>query len=342
MDVFEVRGLEKVYGRRKVVGGVSLRVAEAEIVGLLGPNGAGKSTSFRMACGIVKPDRGQVFLGGQEVTDWPMYRRAREGRMGYLAQESSVFRKLTVEQNILAVLELLGMPYRERRLRTQQLLEEFDITHIRKSRASRLSGGERRRLEIARCLVSDPQIIMLDEPFAGIDPVTVQSIQQVIERLRQRGISILITDHAAREILDTVDRCYVINKGTVLCEGPPEAVKQHPEVRKEYLGEIGDETVVHHSPAAAARSRPAPERVRAPAAVPTVTTAPSVTAAPGVRAAPRPAPSPVAPAGAGSPPAQQAGAAGGWFRPKLRVHTEAGVAETPEAPKKTLRRRTDV
>ncbi len=168
MDVLEVIGLEKVYGRRKVVGGVSLRVGEAEIVGLLGPNGAGKSTSFRMTCGIVRPDRGQVILGGVDVTDWPMYRRAREGRMGYLAQESSVFRKLTVEQNILAVLELLGMPYRQRKARTEQLLEEFDIKHIRKSRAARLSGGERRRLEIARCLVSDPQIIMLDEPLQAL------------------------------------------------------------------------------------------------------------------------------------------------------------------------------
>lgn len=329
MDVFEVRGLEKVYGRRKVVGGVSLRVAEAEIVGLLGPNGAGKSTSFRMACGIVKPDRGQVFLGGQEVTDWPMYRRAREGRMGYLAQESSVFRKLTVEQNISAVLELLGMPYRQRRMRTDQLLEEFDITHIRKSRASRLSGGERRRLEIARCLVSDPQIIMLDEPFAGIDPVTVQSIQQVIERLRQRGISILITDHAAREILDTVDRCYVINKGTVLCEGPPEAVKQHPDVRKEYLGEIGDEPILHphhHPPMSAAAKKP---------------TAPV---------------QPVVPPGTSpglSTPGSTSGA-GGWFRPKLRVHTDAEAtsastanpiskpASAPTSGQRPTRRRTDV
>lgn len=312
MDVLEVRGLEKSYGRRKVVSGVSLHVGESEIVGLLGPNGAGKSTSFRMTCGIVKPDRGQVFLGGQEVTDWPMYRRAREGRMGYLAQESSVFRKLTVEQNILAVLELLGMPYRQRHARTQQLLEEFDITHIRKSRAGRLSGGERRRLEIARCLVSDPQIIMLDEPFAGIDPVTVQSIQQVIERLRQRGISILITDHAAREILDTVDRCYVINKGTVLCEGPPHTVKQHPDVRKEYLGDIGDEPV-----AAATNPLPRPQLAPLPPAEPTV---------------------------------PKAGSPAGWFRPKLRVHAEAeastsiaGSASSPQAPTAAAaRRRTDV
>lgn len=310
MDVLEVRGLEKVYGRRKVVGGVSLRVAEAEIVGLLGPNGAGKSTSFRMTCGIVKPDRGQVFLGGTEVTDWPMYRRASEGRMGYLAQESSVFRKLTVEQNILAVLELLGMPSRQRRIRTEQLLEEFDIKHIRKSRASRLSGGERRRLEIARCLVSDPQIIMLDEPFAGIDPVTVQSIQQVIQRLRSQGISILITDHAAREILDTVDRCYVINKGTVLCEGPPEAVKQHPEVRKEYLGDISMESssigssaarlVSTKSTASFGIARPPAEDFDADAFEP-----------------------------ADTPQTPKAGSITGWFRPKLRVHADAAPAAPP-------------
>lgn len=239
MSVLAVKGLEKTYGRRKVVNGVSLNVEEAEIVGLLGPNGAGKSTSFKMTCGIVKPDRGHVYLRDRDVTSWPLFRRASEGRMGYLAQESSVFKKLSVEQNILSVFELLGVPYRERKLRTNQLLEDFEITHIRKSKAGRLSGGERRRLEIARCLVSDPEIIMLDEPFAGIDPVTVQSIQEIINKLRERGIAILITDHAAREILQTVDRCYVISKGTVLCEGEPEQVKQHPEVRREYLGEIG-------------------------------------------------------------------------------------------------------
>jgi lipopolysaccharide export system ATP-binding protein len=238
MDVLNVVGLEKTYGRRKVVSGVSMRVGEAEIVGLLGPNGAGKSTSFRMTCGLVMPDRGQVFLGGEEVTYWPMYRRARDGGMGYLAQESSVFRRLTVEQNISAMLELLGIGWSDRKKRTNELLDQFKITHIRRSRASKLSGGERRRLEIARCLVSNPRIIMLDEPFAGIDPVTVQSIQQTIFDLRDTGISILITDHAALEILAAVDRCYVINKGSVLCEGTPEQVKQHPEVRKQYLGNI--------------------------------------------------------------------------------------------------------
>ena len=246
MDVLNVVGLEKTYGRRKVVNGVSMRVGEAEIVGLLGPNGAGKSTSFRMTCGLVIPDRGQVFLGGEEVTHWPMFRRARDCGMGYLAQESSVFRKLTVEQNISAMLELLGVSRTERRRRTDELLTQFKITHIRRSKASKLSGGERRRLEIARCLVSNPRIIMLDEPFAGIDPVTVQSIQQTIFDLRETGISILITDHAALEILAAVDRCYVISKGIVLCEGTPDEVKQHPEVRKQYLGNIQGETLQYN------------------------------------------------------------------------------------------------
>lgn len=244
MDVLTVVGLEKTYGRRKVVNGVSMRVGPQEIVGLLGPNGAGKSTSFRMTCGMVTPDRGQVFLGAEDVTYWPMFLRARDGGMGYLAQDSSVFRKLTVEQNISAILEMLGYSWSQRRKRTDELLEQFNITHIRKSRASKLSGGERRRLEIARCLVSNPKIIMLDEPYAGIDPVTVQSIQQIIFRLRDSGISILITDHAAMEILSTVDRCYVISKGVVLKEGTPEEVKQHPEVRKQYLGNLQDHTPV--------------------------------------------------------------------------------------------------
>lgn len=246
--VLEVDGLEKTYARRQVVAGVSLYVNESEIVGLLGPNGAGKSTSFKMTCGIVKPDRGKVRLNGLEVTDWPLFRRASEGGMGYLAQESSVFRKLSVEQNISSLYELLGVPYQDRKQRTARLLEEFEISHIKRSKAGRLSGGERRRLEIARCLVSDPKIIMLDEPFAGIDPVTVQNIQQIIAKLRERGIAILITDHAAREILDTVDRCYVISKGSVLTEGTPQHVRNHPEVRKQYLGEISGEPTNVPSP----------------------------------------------------------------------------------------------
>ncbi|MDZ4847723.1 MAG: LPS export ABC transporter ATP-binding protein [Pirellulaceae bacterium] len=239
-DILKVTGLEKAYGRRRVVGGVSFHVGPGEVVGLLGPNGAGKSTSFRMTCGIVLPDRGRVELGGMDVTDWPMFRRAKEGRMGYLPQESSVFRKLTVEQNISCMLELLGVARKPRKARTEELLTQFDIQHIRRSLASKLSGGERRRLEIARCLVSDPQIIMLDEPFAGIDPVTVQSIQEIILRLAKSGIAILITDHAAREILAAVNRCYVISKGLVLCEGTPNEVKQHPEVRRQYLGNLDD------------------------------------------------------------------------------------------------------
>lgn len=236
--ILEAVDLQKTYGRRRVVDGVNLHVGEAEIVGLLGPNGAGKSTSFRMICGLVEPDRGRVFLAGQDVTDWPMFRRARDGHMGYLPQEPSVFKKLTVEQNISALLELLGVGRKERKERTQQLLEEFNITHIRRSRASGLSGGERRRLEIARCLVSDPRIVMLDEPFAGIDPITVQSIQGVVHQLRDNGISVLITDHAAREILGTVDRCYVIYQGQVLIDGTPDEVKRHPKVREEYLGDL--------------------------------------------------------------------------------------------------------
>src|SRR6056297_2345920 len=236
--VLQAVDLQKTYGRRRVVDGVNLQVGPAEIVGLLGPNGAGKSTSFRMICGMVEPDRGSVYLGGQDVTDWPMFRRARDGHMGYLPQEPSVFKKLTVEQNISSLLELLGMDRTARRRRTDELLAEFNITHIRKSRAGGLSGGERRRLEIARCLVSDPTIVMLDEPFAGIDPVTVQSIQGVIRQLRDTGISVLITDHAAREILETVDRCYVIYQGRVLIDGTPEEVTQHPKVREEYLGDL--------------------------------------------------------------------------------------------------------
>lgn len=236
--VLEAVGLQKTYGRRRVVDGVNLHVGDAEIVGLLGPNGAGKSTSFRMICGLVQPDQGRVYLSGQDVTDWPMFRRARDGHMGYLPQEPSVFKKLTVEQNISALFELLGVGRKERKERTQALLEEFNITHIRKSRAAGLSGGERRRLEIARCLVSNPRIVMLDEPFAGIDPVTVQSIQGVIQQLRDSGISVLITDHAAREILTTVDRCYVIYQGQVLIDGTPDEVKRHPKVREEYLGDL--------------------------------------------------------------------------------------------------------
>lgn len=240
VPILEVQGLVKSYARRRVVNGVDFEVNSGELVGLLGPNGAGKTTSFRMTCGLVEPDQGKVFLNDADVTQWPMHRRARDGGMGYLAQESSVFRRLTVEQNLLCMLELLGFKSRARRERCQQLLEQFDITKIRKSKAGGLSGGEKRRLEIARCLVSEPDVIMLDEPFAGIDPVTVQSIQGIIADLVEQGIAIFITDHAAREILQIVDRCYVISEGQVLCHGAPAEVIRHPEVRRKYLGDISD------------------------------------------------------------------------------------------------------
>jgi len=256
MSLLEARGLVKSFRGRRVVDGVHLRVEEGEIVGLLGPNGAGKTTSFRMICGLIQPNAGQVFLGETEVTNWPMYRRCRDGQMGYLAQESSIFRKLTTEQNLTCVMELLKFGRRQRRDRCNELLEQFEITHIRKSKAGKLSGGERRRLEIARSLVSDPKIIMLDEPFAGIDPVTVQNIQSIIRDLCSAGISILITDHAAREILQVTDRCYVINKGTVLCEGSPDDVKEHPEVRRIYLGDIDGERDHGDAPTPHSSSKP--------------------------------------------------------------------------------------
>lgn len=237
MSLLQVSGLVKNYGRRRVVDGVDFHVEQGEIVGLLGPNGAGKTTTFRMTCGMAEPDAGTVTLGHQDVTDWPMYARARDGGMGYLAQESSVFRKLSVQNNLLGVMEMLGMNRKTRRARCEELLEQFGITKLRKSKAMSLSGGERRRLEIARCLVSDPKIILLDEPFTGIDPVTIASIQNIIRDLRKRGISILITDHQVRETLEITDRSYVIRAGQVLCHGTPNEVLRNPDARKYYFGE---------------------------------------------------------------------------------------------------------
>jgi len=236
--ILQANSLIKSYGRRRVVDGVSLNVSRGEIVGLLGPNGAGKTTTFRMICGMIKPDGGQVLLRGEDVTNWPMYIRARDGGMGYLPQQSSVFAKLTVEQNILAITQMLKYNRKAGRERCNELLAQFEIEHLRKSKGGRLSGGERRRLEIARCLVADPEIIMLDEPFAGIDPVTVQNIQQVIRQLKQEGISILITDHAAREILQITDRTYVVSEGSILVSGSADEICEHHEVKRKYLGEI--------------------------------------------------------------------------------------------------------
>jgi lipopolysaccharide export system ATP-binding protein len=237
VSLLKVRGLVKSYGNRRVVDGVDFEVFPGEIVGLLGPNGAGKTTTFRMACGMIDPDAGRVMLADKDVTNWPMYRRAKEGGMGYLAQESSVFRKLSVAKNLLGVMEMLGMDRRTRNHRCKELLEQFGITKLRRSRALSLSGGERRRLEIARALVSDPQIILLDEPFTGIDPVTIDNIQGIIRDLRDRGIAILITDHQVRETLEITDRSYVIRSGQVLCHGRPREVLSHPEARKYYFGE---------------------------------------------------------------------------------------------------------
>ena len=236
MVMLEAKGLVKIYGRRRVVDGVDFQVEAGEIVGLLGPNGAGKTTSFRMTCGLVEPNAGRVMLNQSDVTSLPMYQRAQQG-MGYLAQESSVFRKLTVENNLLGVMEMLGMDRKARRDRCGELLDQFDIARLRKSRADSLSGGERRRLEIARSLVSNPKIILLDEPFTGIDPVTINSIQRIIRDLRERGISILITDHQVRETLQITDRSYVIRAGHVLCHGHPDEVLRNPEARKYYFGE---------------------------------------------------------------------------------------------------------
>ncbi|NLX95069.1 MAG: LPS export ABC transporter ATP-binding protein [Rhodopirellula sp.] len=240
MPILDVRGLVKAYGSRRVVDGVDFVVHRGEIVGLLGPNGAGKTTSFRMTCGMIEPAAGTVLLNDIDVTNWPMYRRAREGGMGYLAQESSVFRKLSVQDNLLGVMELLGMDRKARRHRCDTLLEQFNIAHLRKSLALSLSGGERRRLEIARSLVSDPRIILLDEPFTGIDPVTIDNIQAIIRNLREEGIAILITDHQVRETLQITDRSYVIRAGKVLCHGPPEEVLSNPEARQCYFGEDMD------------------------------------------------------------------------------------------------------
>jgi lipopolysaccharide export system ATP-binding protein len=243
MAILETRGLIKYYRGRKVVDGVSFEVDVGEIVGLLGPNGAGKTTSFRMITGQVTPYAGTVLFNGKDVAQLPMYRRARLG-LGYLPQQTSVFRKLTVEQNILAILEVLPV-YRslgrkltraERNDKADAVLEQFGLTHLRKNNASRLSGGETRRLEIARCLVCDPLIILLDEPFAGIDPQTVADIQGIIRSLKKQGIGILVTDHQVREILAVTDRIYVIQSGKVLMKGSPQEIVSSPTVIKEYLG----------------------------------------------------------------------------------------------------------
>jgi lipopolysaccharide export system ATP-binding protein len=268
MALLEVRGLEKWYGRRKVVDGVSFDVDAGEVVGLLGPNGAGKTTSFRMTTGQITPQGGKVIFNGHDVTALPMYRRARLG-LGYLAQEKSVFRKLTVEQNILAILEAmplcrsLGRPLtrKERWQRTNDVLTQFGLNKVRKNMASRLSGGETRRLEIARCLVCEPLLILMDEPFTGIDPKTIGDIQQIVRDLRASGIGILVTDHNVRETLKITERSYLIKDGQVRTHGTPRQIITDPIAINEYLGQGFNDNILAGPPSTPAVSPPAEEAV---------------------------------------------------------------------------------
>lgn len=228
--------LQKTYGRRRVVDDVSLSVRQGEIVGLLGANGAGKTTTFYMMTGLERAEKGKILLKGENVTKLPMYLRARLG-MGYLPQEPSIFRKMSAEQNILAVLETMKVSRAERFARLEELMEEFGITHVRKTRGDSLSGGERRRVEIARCLATEPQFILLDEPFAGIDPIAIDDIREIILYLKEQSIGILITDHNVRETLGITDRAYIMAEGRILRSGEPQDLVEDKDVRRLYLGE---------------------------------------------------------------------------------------------------------
>src|SRR5215468_11267045 len=235
-SILAAEGLRKSYRKRVVVNNVSLDIRQGEIVGLLGPNGAGKTTIFYMVVGLERPDSGKILLEGKPVTRMPMYLRARDG-ISYLPQEASVFRKLTVEENILLVLQTLPISKAEREHRLELLLNELDIAYVRHTRAYQLSGGERRRTEIARCLVIEPRFILLDEPFAGIDPIAVIDIQRILQRLSARGIGVLITDHNVRETLAITDRAYIINDGQIIRSGTPDELTSDEEVKRVYLGE---------------------------------------------------------------------------------------------------------
>jgi lipopolysaccharide export system ATP-binding protein len=234
--VLQARALTKSYGRRVVVHHVNLEIRTGEVVGLLGPNGAGKTTTFYMVVGLARPDSGQVFLGEDDITALPMYQRARAG-IGYLPQEASVFRKLTAEQNVLAILETLGLDAAEQRARARELLDELGILALAKQPAYSLSGGERRRLEICRALATSPAFMLLDEPFAGIDPIAVVDIQKLVGHLKDRGIGVLITDHNVRETLKITDRAYILREGEVFRSGTPGELASDEEVRRVYLGE---------------------------------------------------------------------------------------------------------
>ncbi len=235
-SVLRAAGLVRAFKRRRVVDHVDLNVRQGEIVGLLGPNGAGKTTTFYMMVGLLKADEGRVYLDEQEVTHWPMYRRARAG-IGYLPQEASVFQKLTVEQNVLAILETLKISRQERHRRLEKLLDELSIKHLRKSKAYSLSGGERRRLEITRALVTRPKFLLLDEPFTGVDPIAIDDIQRIVRDLRDKGLGVLITDHNVRETLSITNRAYLLYEGKILIEGEAEQLVNDPEARELYLGQ---------------------------------------------------------------------------------------------------------
>lgn len=230
------QGLCKSYKKRQVVSDVSIEVKKGEIVGLLGPNGAGKTTTFYMITGIVKPENGKVFINEQDITELPMYKRANLG-IGYLAQEPSIFRNLSVEDNILAILEMKGFTKQEQEKKTMDLLKEFKLTHVAKSMGYSLSGGERRRVEIARTIANEPDFILLDEPFAGVDPIAVEDIQEIIRYLKERGLGILITDHSVRETLSITEKAYIMANGKVLISGTPEEIANNPLAKRVYLGE---------------------------------------------------------------------------------------------------------
>jgi lipopolysaccharide export system ATP-binding protein len=236
MQVLRGRALAKSFRKKKVVDDVSLEVREGEVVGLLGPNGAGKTTTFHMVVGLTRPDSGSVFLNDQEITSLPMYLRARSG-ISYLPQEPSIFRKLTVEENVLAILETLPLRAEEKRRRLTETLSELGLASKARSRGYTLSGGERRRAEITRALVTSPSFMLLDEPFAGIDPIAVGDIQRIVHHLKSRGIGILVTDHSARETLKITDRAYIMNDGKILCSGSPEELAENEDVRRIYFGE---------------------------------------------------------------------------------------------------------
>lgn len=234
--VLKGQSLVKIYSKRRVVDNVSVFVKQGEIVGLLGPNGAGKTTTFYMITGMIKPNNGKILINEVDITNMPMYRRARRG-VAYLPQEASIFRKLSVEQNLLAVMQMIGIPKNEQKPRCAQFLEELSITHIAKSLGYQLSGGERRRTEIARTLVANPRFILLDEPFAGVDPIAVEDIQNIVHNLKNRGIGVLITDHNVHETLSITDRAYLLFEGKILKEGSADYLANDDEARKLYLGE---------------------------------------------------------------------------------------------------------